>query len=91
MSDQFTDVAPGATLEVRDSLRAKDTTSEVKATFEEFLGSKKAIITVDPATLGRKTVSDTKPETTGTTGDTLLDWWNGEWYGWWKMSGCYGD
>ena len=24
------------------------------------------------------------------TGDALLDWWNGEWYGWWKMSGCYG-
>ena len=21
----------------------------------------------------------------------MLDWWNGEWYGWWKMSGCYGD
>ena len=69
----------------------KDTTSEVKATFEEFLGSKKGTITVDPATLSRETVSDTKPETTGTTGDTLLDWWNGEWYGWWKMSGCYGD
>ncbi len=25
------------------------------------------------------------------TGDALLDWWNGEWYGWWKMTGCYGD
>ena len=91
VSDQFTDVAPGATLEVRTAFVLKDTTSEVKATFEEFLGSKKGTITVDPATLSRETVSDTKPETTGTTGDTLLDWWNGEWYGWWKMSGCYGD
>ena len=24
------------------------------------------------------------------TGDKVLDWWNGDWYGWWKMSGCYG-
>ena len=91
VSDQFTDVAPGATLEVRTAFVLKDTTSEVKATFEEFLGSKKGTITVDPATLSRETVSHTEPETTNTTGDTLLDWWNGEWYGWWKMSGCYGD
>lgn len=46
---------------------------------------------VELATLSRETVSHTEPETTNTTGDTLLDWWNGEWYGWWKMSGCYGD
>ena len=90
VSDQFTDIAPGTTLEVRTAFVLKDTTGEVKATFEEFLGSKKGTITIDPATLSRETVSQTKPETTGTTGDTLLDWWNGEWYGWWKMSGCYG-
>ena len=24
------------------------------------------------------------------TGDKLLDWWNGDWYGWWKMTGCSG-
>lgn len=90
VSDQFTDIAPGTTLEVRTAFVLKDTTGEVKATFEEFLGSKKGTITIDPATLSRETVSQTKPETTGTTGDTLLDWWNGEWYGWWQMSGCYG-
>lgn len=90
VSDQFTDIAPGTTLEVRTAFVLKDTTGEVKATFEEFLGSKKGTITIDPATLSRETVSQTEPETTSTTGDTLLDWWNGEWYGWWKMSGCYG-
>lgn len=90
VSDQFTDIAPGTTLEVRTAFVLKDTTSEVKATFEEFLGSKKGTITIDPTTLSRETVSQTEPETTSTTGDTLLDWWNGEWYGWWKMSGCYG-
>ena len=21
---------------------------------------------------------------------TLLDWWNGDWYGWWIMTGCAG-
>ena len=25
------------------------------------------------------------------TGDALLDWWNGDWYGWWTMTGCSGD
>lgn len=25
------------------------------------------------------------------TGDALLDWWNGDWYGWWIMTGCSGD
>lgn len=23
--------------------------------------------------------------------NTLLDWWNGDWYGWWFMYGCKGD
>ena len=38
-------------------------------------------------TLYEKEDADSSPEKTG---DTLLDWWNGDWYGWWKMSGCYG-
>lgn len=25
------------------------------------------------------------------TGDELLDWWNGEWYGWWMISSTTGD
>ena len=92
---QFADVAPGATLEVRTAFVLKDTTSEVKATFEEFLGSKKGTITVDPATLSRVETTETGMTDDGgltaATGDALLDWWNGAWYGWWKMSGCYGD
>ena len=102
VSDQFTDVAPGTTLEVRTAFVLKDTTSEVKATFEEFFGSKKGTITVDPTTLSREDAANTETMTTDpdlgtpetntmtTTGDALLDWCNGEWYGWWKMSGCYG-
>lgn len=41
VSDQFTDVAPGATLEVRTAFVLKDTTSEVKATFGNFSAAKK--------------------------------------------------
>ena len=86
VSDQFTDVAPGTTLEVRTAFVLKDTTSEVKATFEEFLGSKKGTITVDPTTLSREDAANTETMTTDpdlgtpetntmtTTGDALLDW-----------------
>ena len=38
-------------------------------------------------TLYEKEDADSSPEKTG---DTLLDWWNGDWYGWWKMTGCSG-
>ena len=91
---QFTDVAPGTTLEVQTAFVLNDTTSEIKATFEELLGSKKGTITIDPTTLSRETAADTEPGAAlpaATTGDALLDWWNGAWYGWWKMTGCSGS
>ena len=99
---QFTDVAPGATVEVRTAYLLQDTTSPVEATFEQFFGKKSGKLTIDPSTLDREAptpdTTDTEPPIDGTltptnlteTGDPLLDWWNGEWYGWWKMSGCYG-
>ncbi len=93
IDNQFKEVAPGATLEVKTAFVLNDTTSEIKATFEELLGSKNGTITIDPSTLSRETLADTEPGAgmpAATTGDTLLDWWNGEWYGWWKMTGCYG-
>ena len=96
---QFTDVAPGATLEVRTAYLLQDTTSPVEATFEQFFGKKSGKVTIDPTTLSREDAASTETmatdpnvgtSTMATTGDALLDWWNGEWYGWWKMSGCYG-
>ena len=98
---QFTDVAPGATVEVRTAYLLQDTTSPVEATFEQFLGKKSGKITIDPSSLNRETpaadttggeppVDSTLTSDPAETGDALLDWWNGEWYGWWKMSGCYG-
>ena len=99
VDSQFTDVAPGRTLEVRTAYLLQDTTSPVEATFEQFFGKKSGKITIDPTTLSREDAASTETmatdpgvgtSTMATTGDALLDWWNGEWYGWWKMSGCYG-
>ena len=99
---QFADVAPGATLEVRTAYLLQDTTSPVEATFEQSFGKKSSKITIDPSSLNRETpaavttggepsVDSTLTSDPAETGDALLDWWNGEWYGWWKMSGCYGS
>jgi len=79
IDNQFKDVEPGATLEVKTAYVLSDTTSEITATFEEIFGGKKGTITIDPTTLGQEG-----------TGDELLDWWNGDWYGWWQMTGCSG-
>ena len=90
---QFTEVAPGTTVEVKTAYVLKDAAAKVEATFEQLFGKKKGTITIDPATLKRETADNTSANTTlpATTGNELLDWWNGEWYGWWKMSGCYGS
>ena len=102
IDNQFTDIAPGTTLEVRTAYVLNDASGTVEATFEQMFGKKNGKITIDPSSLKRETPS---ADTTGSeptvdstltsdpveNGDALLDWWNGEWYGWWKMSGCYGD
>ena len=36
----------------------------------------------------RPTVEVTEPSVVT---DSLLDWWNGDWYGWWFMYGCKGE
>ena len=91
---QFTEIAPGTTLEVKTAYVLKDTAAKVEATFEQLFGKKKGTITIDPATLSRETADDSTGSTDTTlpapTGDALLDWWNGAWYGWWTMTGCSG-
>ena len=89
---QFTEIAPGTTLEVKTAYVLKDAAAKVEATFEQLFGKKKGTITIDPATLSRETADDMGSDTTltATTGDALLDWWNGAWYGWWTMTGCSG-
>ena len=99
INSQFTDIAPGTTLEVQTAYVLRDPTAAVEATFEQIFGKKSGKVTIDPTTLSREDAASTETmatdpnvgtSTMGTTGDALLDWWNGEWYGWWKMSGCYG-
>ena len=91
---QFTEIAPGTTLEVKTAYVLKDAAAKVEATFEQLFGKKKGTITIDPATLSREAADDSTGSTDTTlpapTGDALLDWWNGAWYGWWTMTGCSG-
>ena len=91
---QFTEIAPGTTLEVKTAYVLKDTAAKVESTFEQLFGKKKGTITIDPATLSREASADSTGSTDTTlpapTGDALLDWWNGAWYGWWTMTGCSG-
>lgn len=95
---QFSEVAAGETLEVQLAYVLADLTSEVVLQWEEFLGAKSGKLTIDPSTLTREEAA-AQPEdpadvdttdTAAPAGDALLDWWNGDWYGWWTMYGCYG-
>ena len=97
---QFSEVAAGETLEVQLAYVLADLTSEVELQWEELLGSKSGKLTIDPTTLTREepeaTAQSEDPadvditDTAAPAGDALLDWWNGDWYGWWTMYGCYG-
>ena len=86
---QYTEVAPGATLEVQTAFELADLTGEVEVTFEEMEGSKNDSITIDLSTISRESVAGGTELPAGT-GDALLDWWNGDWYGRWIMTGCWG-
>ncbi len=102
-NSQHNDVAPGDTLEIQTAFELNDTTGEVEVTFEEMIGNKNDSITIDLSTLSQESAeSGTETLTGGKTagsngeadvfnGDQLRDWWNGEWYGWWVMTGCWGD
>ena len=94
IENQFEEVAPGATLEVQTAFVLNNASDEIEATFEELLGSKSGTITIDPSSLTRETGVNAGTEPTlpsATADDALLEWWNGEWYGWWKMTDCSGS
>ena len=97
LEQQFTDVGPGTALEVRSAFVLNDLTTPVKVRFEQLIGKKYGEITIDPAALSREEAANVGTDvlTTGMpipqeSGDELLDWWNGGWYGWWTMTGCTG-
>lgn len=93
---QFTEVQDGETIEVKTAFILADTTSMVEVSFEESFGDAAGkVITIDPSKLSRETpkaptTKTTEKATTADSGDALLDFWNGDWYGWWIMTSCYG-
>lgn len=97
VENQFKEVAPGTTIEVKTAYVLSDTSSTVEATFEQLFGKKNGKITIDTSTLSREeaagidSTEDAVLTTSAAGDDALLDWWNGEWYGWWKMTGCTGS
>ena len=64
----------------QDSLESSGTLKDGMITLTDIWGN-------DTVTITFQKEGDSEAAATG---DALLDWWNGEWYGWWKMSGCYG-
>ena len=94
---QFTEVQNGETIEVKTAFILADTTSMVEVSFEESFGDATGkVITIDPSKLSRETpkapaTKTTEKAATADSGDALLDFWNGDWYGWWVMTGCYGN
>lgn len=90
---QLTQIEPGETLQVQTAFVLADTTSEVEITFEEILGTKTAKLTVDPSELDREATAAGETAAVAApaaSDDILLQWWNGDWYGWWVMSDCAG-
>ena len=99
MDDQMKEVAPGATLEICTAFILDNTTDPIEVTFAQMIGTKSSKLTIDPSTLSREGASDKGGEMSegGTdltgaaeTGDAMLGWWNGDWYGWWIMTDCTG-
>ena len=84
---QLLTAKPGETLDIRTAFLLEDRETPVKITFSQLLGKKSGKITVNPAELASSEPQNTFNQSTG---DSLLDWWNGEWYGWWIMRGCSG-
>ena len=100
--DKFTDVAPGETFEVHTSFVLHDATTPVEAHFSDLFDKKGGTITIDPTVLTREAQKPAASEAAAEpgeigeatetaapalTGDPLLDWWNGDWYGWWIATG----
>lgn len=98
--DKFTAVAPGTTFEVHTSFVLRDAASPVEVTFSDLFEKYTGTITIDPTVLTRVEPKTEQPEqsadpagetiTAEPTGDALLDWWNGGWYGWWIITGADG-
>lgn len=91
-SAQMEDVQPGATLEVRSAYVLADQSDPVVFSLESIDNDDKGEFTIDLADLFYEdsyTDDGGDWDDWGDWGDAdeeVLDWWNGDWYGWWLIS-----
>lgn len=78
----FTDVEPGNTLEVSTAFKL-NSMSKVEMTISDLLDDNVYTITVDPSAIER--VEGDYIGVEGGAEASYLDWWNGDWYGWWVI------
>ncbi len=90
MDSQMEEIAPGETIEIQSAFVITDLTSPVEVTFVLVDDTNKNYsMTVDPSALNRVAFNgDSK--TAASSEDPLLDWWNGNWYGYWIVADCTG-
>ena len=86
---QLTEVAPGETTEVRLAYTLIDTEHPVEMTFSDLLEKHKETVTVDLTVLGAPSGANASENPVEET-DPLLKFWNGNWYGWWLITGADG-
>lgn len=89
---QFTEIQPGASTDVCLAFILRDKESKVEVELSQIIGKKVGKLSIDPTTLSTEQFggSGSGSTTLNKTGDPLLDWWNGQWYGWWILTGGTG-
>lgn len=94
--DSFTDIEPGATIEAGTSFKLKGT-DEVKMTISDLFDHYTYTITVDPSTLEHVEAKPADGEDADSPAnetaqlEPFLNWWSGDWYGWWTIKSGTGD
>lgn len=94
--DYFTSVEPGQTLEVSTAYTLNGM-GKVSMNISDLFDNYSYTITVDPSTLGRGDVPGADlPNEDGTAPEdsnkpAFLNWWDGDWYGWWIITSGHGD
>ena len=89
---QFTEIQPGASTDVCLAFILRDKESKVEVELSQIIGKKVGKLSIDPTTLSTEQFGGSGSGSTmlNKTGDPLLDWWNGQWYGWWTLTGGTG-
>lgn len=89
---QLTEIQSGASTDVCLAFILRDKESKVEVELSQIIGKKVGKLSIDPTTLSTEQFGGSGSGSTmlNKTGDPLLDWWNGQWYGWWILTGGTG-